>query len=191
MERPSKAPTEAPTASAEVTEEAYPDTAEGRLDEKADEQGWESGYESAHAYIADMCESMTSQKGFGRDPGEWLMENQSPEDGQREILRAGMPTLCPKWWPTVRKALGGDYERSFSDGTYTVIAEPEDGADQIAPGTYRVSGDLSGCYWERATSGGRVIDNQFAKAARSITVTVAASDGLFTAEGCGLWKPVK
>jgi hypothetical protein len=53
-----------------------------------------------------------------------------------------------------------------------------------------VKGDLDGCYWERSTRAGEIIDNNFASAAREITVTIRASDGLFKAEGCGTWSPV-
>lgn len=191
--RPTHRATVEPTeATADPTQDPYPDTPAGDLDRKADEKGWEvdSLYPAASDYVADICESMPMQKKLGSDPGEWLMTAQTPDGDEESVLRAGMPTLCPKWWPTTKKALSGNFVHTYSDGTYEVKASPKDFAKEIAPGTYRVKGDLDGCYWERSTRSGDIIANNFASAAREITVTIASSDGLFKAERCGTWKPV-
>lgn len=188
-QRPSAEPSETPAG---PTQDPYPDTPEGHLDRKADKAGWtvDSLYPAASDYVADICESMPMQKKLGSDPGEWLMTAQKPDGDEESVLRAGMPTLCPKWWPTTKKALSGNFVHTYSDGTYEVTAKPTDYGREIAPGTYRVEGDLDGCYWERSTRGGNIIANNFASAAREITVTIASSDGLFKAERCGTWKPV-
>ncbi|MCA1223468.1 hypothetical protein [Streptomyces sp. 8L] len=138
----------------------------------------------------DICQSMPDQQKLGQDPGEWLAVAQKPTADEKEILRAGMPSLCPAWSKVALAAIGGDFTRTYGDGTYRVVSKPR-GELEIAPGSYRTSGDLSGCYWERTTSSGHVIDNQYATSARSITVRVAASDGQFTSKGCGTWKPVR
>ena len=77
-----------------------------------------------------------------------------------------------------------------------MVAHPEkedlsEGVGEIAPRTYRTSGDLSDGYWEPTTNDGGIIDNQFATSAQTITVTVAPTDGQSTTRGCGTWKPVK
>ncbi|MFI6416119.1 hypothetical protein ACIBG6_01580 [Streptomyces sp. NPDC050842] len=79
----------------------------------------------------------------------------------------------------------------YNDGTYAVVAKPAGDIGKIAPGTYRVEGSMSQCYWERTREDGEIIDNRFATSARKITVTIAPSDGQFTSENCGTWKPVK
>ncbi|MBT2505903.1 hypothetical protein J7I98_08320 [Streptomyces sp. ISL-98] len=111
------------------------------------------------------------------------------------MLEAGIPKLCPKWTKTLKQAASGKYERWYGDGECEVRAEPDpdesDDAEFIQPGTYRTRGQLDNCYWERATKAGEIIDNNFANAAREITVTIRPSDGLFKSEGCGIWKPVK
>lgn len=160
-----------------------------------DEKGWEYEYETASAYVADICESLPDQKRYG-DPGEWLMVNQKPSADEKKILRAGMPKLCPQWASTVEKALKGDYTRTYSGGTYVVKAHPKErdldsDVQEIAPGSYRTSGDLADCYWERTTKSGQIIDNSFATSAQSITVTIAATDGQFTTRDCGTWRAVK
>ncbi|MFD8777537.1 hypothetical protein [Streptomyces sp. NPDC059916] len=182
---------------AEPTDD-YPDTPEGRLDKKADEEGWayEELYDSASEYVADMCVSMTDQKRIGTDPGEWLAVAQSPSADEKEILRAGMPSMCPKWSKTALAAIGGHFTRTYSNGTYRVTAhpakeDPSKDVQDIAPGTYRTSGDLANCYWERTTKSGQIIDNNFATSAQSITVTIAVSDGQFTTRDCGTWRQVK
>ncbi|MGW6361307.1 hypothetical protein ACWFR5_40560 [Streptomyces sp. NPDC055092] len=193
-----KAPEPTVTSSApdaSTSAEEYPHTPVNDFNRMVDEKGWEYEYETASAYVADISESLPDHKKYG-DPGEWLVVNQKPSADEKKILLAGMPKLCPKWASTVRKALGGDYTRTYSDGTYVVKAHPKErdidsDVQEIAPGSYRTSGDLANCYWERTTTSGRIIDNSFATSARSITVTIAASDGQFTTRDCGTWRPVK
>ncbi|MFE4915818.1 hypothetical protein ACFRCX_30400 [Streptomyces sp. NPDC056652] len=179
------APAEEPT----VEEPAYPATPEGEIDKLADEKGWMPD-EVASAYVADMCVALPERKGVGSDPAEWLMM-QKPDADQAAVLRAGVPKLCPDWSKTVTAALGGKASRSYSGGTYVVTADPGTDEEAIAPGTYRATGDLADCYWERTTKAGGIIDNGFATSAREITVTIRVSDGQFTSRDCGTWKPVK
>ncbi|MFF2254736.1 hypothetical protein [Streptomyces sp. NPDC058142] len=177
------------------TEDEYPGTPQGDFNRMVDEKGWEYGYETASANVSDICVSLPDQAKYG-DPGEWLVVNQKPSADEKKILLAGMPKLCPKWASTVKKALAGDYTRTYSDGTYVVKAHPKEkdldsDVQEIAPGSYRTSGDLADCYWERTTKSGQIIDNSFATSAQSITVSIAASDGQFTTRDCGAWRPVK
>ncbi|MEV4975528.1 hypothetical protein [Streptomyces scopuliridis] len=181
----SAAPVEEPA----VEELEYPATPEGDIDKLAEEKGWMPD-ESASAYVADICASLPEREGVGSDPAEWLMM-QKPDADHAAVLRAGVPLLCPDWSKTVTAALGGDAGRSYSGGTYVVKADPSTDEEAIAPGTYRTTGDLADCYWERTTKAGEIVDNGFATSAREITVTIRASDGQFTSRDCGTWKPVK
>lgn len=180
----------------EETEPVFPATPAGDLNRRALEEGWvvDSLYEEASDFVEDICVSMTDQDGFGTDPGNWLATRVTGDEPA--VLRAGMPTMCPKWSKVALKALGGEYTRVYPDGTWVVKAKPadpdpnEDGGE-IGPGRYRVEGDLEDCYWERTSRSGEILDNSFATSAQEITVTVRGSDGQFTSEGCGTWKPVK
>ncbi|MGW6455522.1 hypothetical protein ACWF94_06260 [Streptomyces sp. NPDC055078] len=182
----------------ESADPVYASGPEGDFDKMADEKGWvvdSSLYASASEYVDDICTSMTSQSEVGTEPGEWLATRTEPDSAV--ILKAGMPKLCPKWSKVALAALNGDYVRTYSGGTYIVKRKPKDPdpssdePQEIAPGTYRTKGDLEDCYWERTTRSGEIIDNNFATSAQVITVTIRASDGQFTSEGCGTWKPVK
>lgn len=144
-------------------------TAEDKVDALAEAGGWLPD-EVASAYVADICATLTAQEESGTDPVQWLTLNETDAE-HAAVLKAGV--------------------RFYSDGTYRVTAKPGSAADAISPGAYRVSGALEDCYWERTSKGGKILDNGFATSARDITVTIRASDGQFTARGCGVWKPVK
>lgn len=108
-----------------------------------------------------------------------------------------MPQLCAKWASVTLPALEGTYAYSYPDGTYVVVkTKPKppnwnsDEQQQIRPGTYRVKGEVSNCYWERATKEGEVIDKRFLTHSEDLTVTIRDTDGKFRAEGCGVWKPI-
>ncbi|ROO82535.1 hypothetical protein EDD29_9100 [Actinocorallia herbida] len=110
---------------------------------------------------------------------------EDPPDG---LGQTAVEVLCPKYSKMLMKALGG-----FDDGQYEVTAEqPDDEIGSfrttIRPGTYRTVGKASDCYWERSTSsGGRLANDFVTNAPGGVTVTVLASDGGFTSEGCGYW----
>ncbi|MFE7015750.1 hypothetical protein ACFVAQ_35530 [Streptomyces sp. NPDC057651] len=166
----------------------YPDTDESiAFDAKAASNGWEvDGYEEPSEYVLMMCESMDA---WEPGAGETLAKNHVPDMSSQEktALGEGSPTLCKKHAGEIKDALGGmAATRTMSEGTYEIVA----GAglkDEVAPpGTYKTSGDLEDCYWERTTKAGTIIDNQYARAARSITVTVRAGE-LFTSQDCGTW----
>ncbi|MFD4795871.1 hypothetical protein [Streptomyces anulatus] len=163
-------------------------TAEEKVDALAEAGGWLPD-EVASAYVADICGTLSAQEESGADPVEWLTLNETDAE-HAAVLKAGVPLLCPEWSKTVTEVLGAGV-RFYSDGTYRVMANPGSAADAIAPGVYRVVGALEDCYWERTSKGGEILDNGFATSARDITVTIASSDGQFTARGCGVWKPVK
>lgn len=170
----------------------YPDTdASLAFDEKAAGEGWEvDGYVQPSEYVLMMCESMDAW-----EPGaaQTLAQNHVPDmtDVEKSVLKAGAKPLCPKHASEVAEALGGDVSvRTMSSGTYEIVKGAGLGEGVAPPGTYRTSGDLEGCYWERTTKAGGIVDNQFATAAREIKVTVRAGE-LFTSRKCGTWTLVK
>lgn len=134
-----------------------------------------------------MCESMDA---WEPGAGENLARNQVPDmaDEEKRALREGAGSLCPKHAKEIRAALGGKAAvRTMGSGTYRIVTGAGLGEDVAPPGTYRTSGDLEDCYWERAKKDGTVIDNQFATAAKEIRVTVRAGE-LFTSRDCGTWS---
>ncbi|GAA2516597.1 hypothetical protein [Streptomyces gobitricini] len=163
-------------------------TAEEKVDALAEAEGWLPD-EVASAYVADICATLTDQEESGAGAVQWLALGETDAE-HAAVLRAGVPLLCPEWSKTVTEVLGAGV-RFYSDGTYRVTAKLGSAVDAIAPGAYRVVGALEDCYWERTSKGGEVLDNGFATSAQNITVTVKASDGQFTARGCGVWKPVE
>lgn len=178
-----------------VEEPEFPATPEGDIDKLAAEKGWEVDglYLAASDFVADICESLPTSAADGASRPQWLAESGNMDGDRKAVLQAGIPKLCPKWEPTLKQAVSGEYDRWFSDGTYVVSSNPADaeGEETIPPGTYRAKGRMADCYWERTTKGGDIIDNNFATSAREITVTIRASDGQFTTRDCAVWKPVK
>lgn len=182
-----------------MPEPVYPPGPEGEIDELADEKGWAVGSGSASEFVQDICESLPVSAVDGASRPQWLVESGQMDGDGGEALLVGVPKLCPKWTKAVKEAASGSYERWFGDGTYVVSSKTlprdsmgeDDGDLTIPPGTYRASGRMEDCYWERTSKGGDILDNQLATSARSITVTVAPSDGQFTSERCAVWKPVK
>jgi hypothetical protein len=174
--------------SEEEPSDEYPDTkASLAFDTTADAKGWEAeGYTQASEYVLMMCESMDSW-----EPGaaETLAKNQVPEmtAGMKRVLKEGAKPLCPQHATEIAEALGGSVSvRTMSSGTYTIKQGGGLSAETAPPGTYRATGDLADCYWERTTKGGDILANHFATAAKSITVTVNAGE-LFTSRDCGTW----
>ncbi|MFJ5886895.1 hypothetical protein [Streptomyces californicus] len=182
----------------EVPEPVYPPGPEGEIDELADEKGWAVGSGSASEFVQDICESLPVSAVDGASRPQWLVESGQMDGDNGEALLLGVPKLCPKWTKAVKEAASGSYERWFGDGTYVVSSKVPSAEElsegeglPIPPGTYRAAGRMEDCYWERTSKGGEVIANNFATSARSITVTIAQSDGQFTSERCAVWKPAK
>lgn len=173
----------------EPTADDYPDTSKSlAFDEKAAGEGLEvEGYAQPSEYVLMMCESMDA---WEPGAGETLAKNQVPDmtDEEKQALREGAGSLCPKHAAEIRAALGGKAAvRTMSSGTYRIVAGAGLGEGVAPPGTYRTSGDVEDCYWERARKDGTVLDNQFATAAKEIRVTVRAGE-LFTSRDCGTWS---
>lgn len=99
-----------------------------------------------------------------------------------DIDQAAVKYLCPNLLDEWAWAKAG-----ISDGNNDV-----GGKGGIKPGTYRTTDTkVSDCYWERSSSGGNIIANNFVNyASKGVTVTIRSSDGGFTSEGCGSWLPV-
>ncbi|MBK3536906.1 hypothetical protein JHN61_11860 [Streptomyces sp. MBT67] len=139
--------------------------------------------------MADICATLTDQEESGAGAVQWLALDETDAE-HAAVPKAGVPLLCPEWSKTVTKVLGSG-TCFYSYGTYRVPGSPGSAEGAIAPGRYRVVGALEDCYWERTSKGGGILDNGFATSAQDLTVTVEASDGQFTARGCGVWKPEK
>lgn len=181
---PSQTTTAPPSPTAETPEE--------KVNKDAAAKGWvpDDEYATADQLVQDVCDTLTDHKdpSLGSTPAQWL-GGYGYDATQQIVISDGVPELCPEWTATVRKAFGGDYAHQYDDGTWHVTSKP--GADHIPPGTYRITGDLSDCYWERTSADGTIIDNRFATAATRITVTIKASDALFTSRDCGTWEQVR
>lgn len=193
----SNAPAPEPT----VEEPEFPATPEGDIDKLAAEKGWvvDDLYPAASDFVTDICESLPMSAAGGASRPQWLAESGNMDGDGEAVLQAGIPKLCPKWTPVLKAAASGRYDRWFGNGTYVVSSKPptaeqleeDEDLQTIPPGTYRSSGRMEDCYWERTSEAGDIIDNNFASSAQSITVTIRSSDGQFTSEGCNVWKPVK
>jgi hypothetical protein len=195
----SSSPTPVPVPT--VEEPVYPATPEGDIDRIADEKGWvlPDLYSSASEFVTDICESLPVSGVEGSSRPQWLARTEGFEGSGKEMLQVGVPKLCPKWSKALEQAVSGDYDRWFGNGTYVVSSKPptpeqlaeDEDVQTIPPGTYRAKGAVEDCYWERTSEAGEILDNNFATSAQSIMVTIQASDGQFTSEGCEVWKPVK
>lgn len=135
------------------------------------------GVESAINLAKRYCENL--QQNYASDPGSAvasMIENSSGMDP------LGIEIYCPEFQQAAATAATG-----FYDGTYAVGAE-------IAPGTYTTivlpgSSGTHDCYWERTTSSGGTIANDFVTLAPSgVTVTISSGEG-FVSRGCGAWLP--
>jgi hypothetical protein len=167
------------------------DSAEGQIDAAAAAHGWDyQDYDDAAGLVQDVCDTLdddSADPDVGFSLGQWL-GTYGWNPGERKLISFGVPLLCSQWKATVASAWAGTYPVWMDAGTWKVTSKPGD--DHVPPGTYRVVGDISDCYWERATAGGDIIDNRFITAATRVTVTIRASDDLFTTRDCGVWKPV-
>jgi len=123
----------------------------------------------------------------GQTPAEYLAVEEQVGSGNEneQAIALAIQYFCPDQRPAFDRAKSGDYPvapplTQFGDGNWIV------GID-IQPGTYRTSGQVSGCYWERTTAAGDIIDNDFITAALQAIFTVQASDALVSSSGCGTW----
>lgn len=114
----------------------------------------------------------------GYKPGSLDAVNYLVSDATDPLEVAAVKYYCPKFSDTLSLAA-----RTFDDGDYLV------GSD-IKAGTYRTAKRATDCYWERSTSGGSIIANDFVSfAAQGVTVTIYKGQG-FTSDNCGYWYPV-
>ncbi|MFD9721121.1 hypothetical protein [Streptomyces sp. NPDC059076] len=184
---------------AEPAPPVYPvDSPEAKFDAIALDKRWEVSFVyagSAAQLVREACDEVAPG---GRGMPALLADGSYLEGDHKAVLQAGFPKFCPKSVKTLKKAISGKFDRPFHDGTYIVKKNPKpvdleamDQEEQVAPGTYRLEEAVEDCYWERTSKSGDIIANQFATSAQSITVTIRASDGQFTAQGCGAWWPVR
>ncbi|WP_311245419.1 MULTISPECIES: hypothetical protein [unclassified Microbacterium] len=111
-------------------------------------------------------------------------QTNGPINQNQSIEAAGALMLCPDH-PSAAIMANGSQEQQernnglrFGSGVFEVNTK-------IQPGTYRASGDIQNCYWERLDSAGEIIANNFVSAATQVEVTVQASDFSVHFTGCG------
>ncbi len=103
---------------------------------------------------------------------------QEPSDAKAVLL------LCPEIPGAKRIKLMVEKSLITNDGDWKV-------GDEIRAGTWKTTGSVSDCYWERTSSGGDTISNNFITFAKSgVTVRVSSTDGSFSTEGCGEWRRI-
>jgi hypothetical protein len=194
----------AQNSEAAASSSAYLATPEGRYESALKEAGLDPTSYTDLAFGQETCTVLraggvhpdgSDATGPGMTPPQYLVVDREVNDpasqsGKASIL--AVQILCPEQKAVLAEARSGKYPAAkytaFPDGHYKV------GVD-IDPGTYRSAADAStgvitDCYWERSAANGNIIDNNFASAATVITVTVRASDAVFTTQGCPLWKKV-
>lgn len=135
----------------------------------------------------DEREAELDERQVGLDERAAELDTRETEVADRETAVGDRETELEDREVAVGTAEETVSEASFGPGTQLV------GTD-VAPGTYRATGPVDGCYWERlsGTSGefGDIIANDFTYDPGSV-VTIAASDVAFSSNGCGSWEPVQ
>jgi hypothetical protein len=104
-------------------------------------------------------------------------------DAQRTESNAAL-LLCPEH-PAAATMANGSVEQQERDAGLRFGAGVREVGTQLQPGTYRATGDIENCYWERLDAAGGTIDNDFVLAATQVEVTVEASDFSLSTRGCG------
>jgi hypothetical protein len=93
---------------------------------------------------------------------------------------AGALILCPDHPHVQNLQLLAD-GNLVGDGDFTV------GRD-ITPGTWTTLPGIKDCYWERTSTSGATLDNDYVSyAPNGATVTIRSSDGGFVSQGCVAW----
>jgi hypothetical protein len=140
--------------------------------------GPENTFDEGLAWCAELDAGATGDA-FADSTFVTQMDGTGADAGWR---RVAAEQLCPQHQRLITLSI-------YGNGSYTV-GGPTDtpGAPRGIPvGNYATTREgISNCYWERSTAGGDIIDNNFITfAAGRVTVTVRASDGGFTTNGCG------
>ncbi|MFC9937912.1 hypothetical protein [Nocardiopsis alba] len=120
------------------------------------------------------------------ETGVVSMIETSSEPLAPELVDLAVQTFAPELEEPLQQQIDA-YHRGFSSGTHIV-------GQDIEAGTYTATardGELfENAYWERTSTSGDIIANDFVGSAQSVTVTIASSDGQFTARGLGFWTRV-
>lgn len=106
------------------------------------------------------------------------------EDRVRAYIGSAFNIVCPASRVTYTPPPPPPAMTAFGGGTFRVSLT---GSGNIQPGTYVAITPGEGCYWERNSATGDIIENYFASGLR-VQVTIAAEDYSFHSEGCGRWK---
>ena len=143
-------------------------------------------------YLTDPVDGCNWQRlsGFGGTQSEILASAQIDFDAGQwvvDILATDLgfhtDSKCGRWSTTAAQGA----QSGIAKGKWLV-------GSQVSPGTYRAS-STAGCYWERLSKftgdNGAIIVNEFASAAGTQLVTIAATDvGFSTNAECGPWTRV-
>lgn len=111
-------------------------------------------------------------------------QTNGPINENQRIEAAGALMLCPDH-PSASIMANGSVEQQERDSGLRFGAGVFEVGTRIQPGTYRATGDIENCYWERLDSAGEIIDNNFVSAATQVEVTVQPSDFSAHFSGCG------
>lgn len=130
-----------------------------------------------------LTEKVKTLWGICAETANFYQKN-GPINQNQSIEAAGALMLCPDH-PSAAIMANGSQEQQernsglrFGSGVFEVHS-------RIQPGTYRATGDIQNCYWERLDSAGEIVDNNFVTAATQVEVTVQASDFSVHFTGCG------
>lgn len=111
-------------------------------------------------------------------------QTNGPINDKQRIEAAGSLMLCPDH-PSATVMANGSQEQQERNSGLRFGAGVFEVGSRIQPGTYRATGTIENCYWERLDSTGEIIDNNFVSAATQVEVTVQASDFSVHFTGCG------
>jgi hypothetical protein len=155
-------------------------SAEEKFDMAADQAGLTHAVTSRpSAWVHEVCAELAPTP--GQLPVEQLQTEIGGDDGKMKIAALGIPLFCSNQQTTLQDLQNGNLP--ISAGTLEIGSGP----NQIKPGTYRTTGSVDDCYWERTRPDGEIIENNFATHAQQITVTIRSTDGSFTSQRCGKW----
>jgi hypothetical protein len=164
-----------------VVTSSEPLTPTQEFDLRASREGWTiPSSTSAASYVNAICAEFDAPEELLISHGERMQVEWTSFPA---LFEACVPLLCPQHQLLLNAAKNGTVVPSVRDGVYFV-------PDEIKPGKYATVDRVTDCYWERTSSNGTILDNNFASAAKQISVTIKPSDGSFKSQNCGPWKKV-
>lgn len=143
--------------------------------EKLAQEHWDGGEEPVLAFASALEYCTVSGEPTVDDPiNGW-------GSSMVRTMIQGAVKLCPDA-PFHKSMADWASGKKFNYGTYDV-------GDEIPAGTYKSSDKISDCYWERMTSHGTRISNDFiTHASKGAIVTLRAGETFEAREECGIWS---